>query len=223
MSIESLASLFGVTAVFAAIVAALAGAASWHFSTKVSTAKDEALAKFKQESKVEIALAKESAAKANEKASLSNEKSALLEKEAAQAKLELEKLRNNIADTRNRIKPRVIGKKQYEKFKSLLLNTPPAQATVNSIMGDGEARTFAKQLEKLLTESKWNMSIGSQVVYSKPILGVKLIVRDQQSVTQHVKALYDILYEAGIFSEIIENGKEMQGDIKILIGNKPIE
>lgn len=66
--VETIAFWAGVITVLSTAIAALAGSLSWYFSNKVSVAKDDALSRFKTESKVAIAEADARAAEANKKA-----------------------------------------------------------------------------------------------------------------------------------------------------------
>ena len=134
--IESVAFWSGTVTVVATAIAAIAGSLSWIVSKKVSSTKDEALARFKTESKVAISEANARAAEANEKA----------EKE----RLERIRLEEDLAWRRLSKEQQQIIVSQVAKFSGQIVSLWYAQ-------GDKEAETFAWELASALNSAGWKV------------------------------------------------------------------
>lgn len=145
----SLASLIGTNDYFNGTIAAL--------NLKASQANEHAARE-----EVEAASARELAGAANQRAATLQKQAASLRKEAEDERIARTKIEERLAWRR-------VSPSKYKHFVALL--SPYAGASVYLILegnGDPDTDTFAADIAKLLHDSHWNVTTGSNTVIPAP-------------------------------------------------------
>lgn len=154
MSLEGWKTTFEIIGVILLFFTFIAGAGALIFSNKVNAVKDENLRQFDKDlTDAKTALGKQ------------EEKTAIAEKELA-----------NLKDT---IRPRQLTKEQQTVLVRLLSGDPKGSVSIMSVMGDGEAKAFAIQVDSALKSAGWTTSGVAQGVFSpNDPVGFGIVVRN---------------------------------------------
>lgn len=215
-------------------------------------AQEEKLSTDLKDKELKIAEADSKAARANERAqtiehdnlALRNDlntavgKVAGLQKDAADAKTTQQKVEVELARQRERaaiaeqsllklqerIKYRTLSVEQRLHLIEILKNAPKGPVDICCVLGDEEGLSFAKQIHEVIKASGWPTSGVSQGAYggSNPV-DIRIIVRDAQTAPKYAAVLQHAFGSVGIPLGGIEKSDMEEGEVQILVGNKPVK
>ncbi|MDO8680627.1 MAG: hypothetical protein Q7R30_19085 [Acidobacteriota bacterium] len=215
-------------AVFTAL-AALLGVASWVLSGWVSDAKDAALAKFQDESKVAVAEAVKGTAEAIEGAAVAQAAAASANERTKAHEVELLRQQERAAlaekgllELKQKVEWRSIGRTNGEPLiAALRVANPKGPVRIKCVLGDPEGNEFATQLGGLLGAGGWTVVDTEQSVYvgGNP-KGWGLAIRSNNAPPAHVATLRSAFAIAGFPLAIIEQPDVRDGEVVMLVGIK---
>lgn len=163
MTSETASFWANVAVVTFTVLAAFAGVFALYLSGKATAEKDAALDRFKAESAATISSADARAAEAFAQAATANERTKALElateeqrERAAKAEKELLALQLFIREPR---------RLNLEEAKKILANNPKGHASI-LFAADEEAKTFASELSKTLSDAGWTVDIEKGTMQS---------------------------------------------------------
>jgi len=173
--------------------------------------------------------AKTTAAKANERAQVLetdavNAKAAQqrVETELAKQRESTAKAERSLLELQRHMQPRRISAEQRARLLAILTHGPKGKVSINCVLGDGEGHTFANEIDAVLKASGWETTGVNQGVYSggNPV-GFGIIVRSGIGAPPYAVVLQRAFFSIGIPMDGAENPQLAEGDVQILVGNKP--
>lgn len=171
------ANVTGLWAVVFAAISAVLGVASWVLSGWVSDAKDTALRKFQEDSKVAVAAATQGTAEALKGAAEASERTKAMELALEQQRGLTATAQKELLELQQRLAPRVIPKDSIDKFTAALKGAAEkGPVNVASISGDAEGAFLAEQLLKAFTAAGWEVRYTTMLGMAG--LGAGIMLRD---------------------------------------------
>lgn len=162
----------------------------------------------------QAALAEFNSKAAEARASEANERSALASEGAARAEKEL-------IEVQSRIKARYFTVSQRTRLLETLKPIPKGPMRITTNLGDGEAITFAYQLQKILHEAGWRDVHVTMGIYSGSVRGLKMNVRDTHNPPPVVSRLAEAFEAIGVDVKGNIDPDLPEDAVGILIGWKP--
>jgi hypothetical protein len=127
-----------------------------------------------------------------------------------------------LADLKETIRPRRLTEEQQTALIGLLSGTPKGKVSITCVMGDGEGKAFATQVDAVLKSAGWTTSGVSQGVFSPddPV-GFGIRVRSAISAPPWARRLQEAFFSIGTPMEGVENPEQTDGTVEIVVGRKP--
>ena len=154
-------------------------------------------------------------AKALDQAAAANERSSKLELEASQQRERAAKAERDLLELQQRLAWRRISPTEYSEFVAALKPFAGSAVEVTKL-GEAEAGQFADGLLKMLTDSKWNVSLNMIGYVSPPPYGLQCVVNET---TPAGKALASIL--KSLPTAIVKSNPKLPIVATILVGLRP--
>jgi hypothetical protein len=131
---------------------------------------------------------------------------------------EVRKQQEKISEVESKTRPRLLTVEQCAAIRNGLRKQKGESIQITSVMGDQEALNFASQLKTLFQESGWTVDGVNQAVYTNPIKGIIITLRDK---ALEPKAIYviNLLSSVG-YKSVGEINPQTKFDIGIVIGGK---
>jgi len=141
-----------------------------------------------------------------------------IQQKLANAEQELKDIR----ERQQALQPRTLSKAQREQFLAMLNRGPKGVVDVTAVMGDGEARGFAGELDQLLKAAGWTTGDVSQALFSGRSVGIQVRVHNPNSVPSHFPVLVHAFQIIGIEIHGTFNPSDVsEGAVRHIIGHKP--
>lgn len=159
-----------------------------------------------------------------QKLAKAQQKLAEAEQKRAEAQLALEK---TLEEVRKRQMPRTLTPEQRTRLLEKLRSVPHGKISIGCVLGDGEGYAFAAELDGLLKAAGWTIADGgiNHGVYTgnpkgNP-KGTIIVVRDAKTAPKYAVMLQQAFAEVGLPMAGEENPKLPEGEVVLIIGNKP--
>jgi hypothetical protein len=232
--IEFWALIFGVIVVIGIAGESIFGVRAWWNHRKLHDVLDE----IEQVRQAEIANlnteagnARMAAGKAEEAAAKANERAFQNEKDAAALRAEAARLNELAEDERltrvqieERIAPRQLTNPQRSALVDALKRSPTkGMVGLRCVVGDAEGFAFASQLDEALKAGGWpttGVSQGAPGPGGNPV-GLAIVVRSAAGAPLYATALQRGFKSAGMDLSVAAEPSMRQGDVALVIGNKP--
>jgi uncharacterized coiled-coil protein SlyX len=131
---------------------------------------------------------------------------------------QVESYQQKLSEVEEKTKPRVIPADKLTLIKDELSKHRGDSIVITCLMNDHEAFSFATQLKKLFESAGWTVDGVNQAMYSAPIKGVVIAIKDK-SVEPKARFIFQILQFAGFPSHGELNDKLTS--VELIIGSKP--
>lgn len=156
-------------------------------------------------------------------ASAANERTVKLELDTAQQREKTAKAEHELFELKEKLKPRQLSDaSRLSLIAALVLANPKGLVKIDCVLGDGEGLAYANQLDEALKAAGWPTTGINQGAYdrSNPV-GFGIIVHSKATTPQYAVSLQRALTDAGILAPGLENASTPEGDVVLMIGNKP--
>lgn len=162
-----------------------------------------------------------------------------LQKDASDAKAEQQRVQTDLAmqqektataekelaDLKETIRPRHLTQEQQQALIRLLSGEPTGAVSIVCVMGDGEGKAFATQIDSVLKASGWTVTGGgvTQAAYSggDPI-GFGIVVHSAVAVPPYAVRIQQAFFSIGIPLAGAESTGQPEGTVAIMVGHKHI-
>ena len=211
-----------------AALGACAGYSVYYFTDEISLererlaqVKEAELERFKVEKDAEIKSATARAAEADVRAAETMKSARGLEIEIAQQRQRAARAEKDLVEIQERIRPRLITDAQRALLIQALTKSPKGSVRIDTVIGDGEALIFARQIKEILKASGWTDVHLSHSIYTGSPVGLSMTVRDGNKTPLFAVALAEAIESIGIPVKRGYNSEIPEETIKILVGMKP--
>jgi hypothetical protein len=162
----------------------------------------------------------EGTAKALAQAAAANERATKLEVEAAQQRERAARAEHDLLELQQRVRWRELTADQRKSLvDALRRSSVKGLVTLNCVLGDGEALSFAKQIHDILGEAGWPATAVDQRVYQQNPIGIAIVVNDVAKAPPHAGPLQNAFVTVGV--PLVANPSFPEGSVTIVVGNKP--
>ena len=109
------------------------------------------------------------------------------------------------------------------KLSAALKKVGPSSVTVMTVLGDAEAFQYTTQMMQVFNKAGWHIDGPNQGVFSQPVTGLILQIRDRNEVPPIANAIFSAFKEANI-SVVGQIDPQLKpGEVQLLIGSKPAQ
>jgi hypothetical protein len=234
MNIDSINSFFQNVSIALLVCTALSGTITI-ITNKIIAKRDRARLAITEQITAE---ANQKAAEANQKAaeaakgtaiavadaSAAKERTVKLELETVQQREKTAKAERELFELKEKLKPRQLSDaSRLSLIAALALSNPKGLVKIQCISGDNEGIAYANQMNEALKTAGWPTTEINAPLYiggSNPI-GFGIAVHSKATTPQYAVALQRAFINAGINLGGIESDEIPEGEVWLMIGNKP--
>jgi hypothetical protein len=168
---------------------------------------------------------------ANANKDLAGLQKAAADAEAAQQRVEIDLAKQQekaaiaekaLADLQETIKPRGLSHEQEAALTVALSGEPKGTVSIMCVIGDGEGKAFASQVDAVLKSAGWTTSGVSQGAFSpNDPIGLGITVHSAISAPPWAVRLQQAFFSIGVPMTGAEKPDQAEGTVEILVGHKP--